>query len=99
MSEQKDKLRLELARILLDFEKIDDAFAGTIAIDKIIALFEVAHRQAIETMSICHEGELERVVREERERIIGVIENLNSIGYPYGGNYKEAVLRTLKEEK
>ena len=40
MSEQKDKLRLELARILLDFEKIDDAFAGTIAIDKMVALIE-----------------------------------------------------------
>ncbi len=34
----------------------------------------------------------------ERERIMGVIESLNSIGHPYGGNYKEAVLKALKEE-
>ncbi len=38
-------------------------------------------------------------VEQERERIVEVIENLNSIGYPYGGNYKEAVLKTLKEGK
>ena len=34
---------------------------------------------------------------EERARLISVIENLNSIGYAYGAEYKTALLQILKE--
>lgn len=37
--------------------------------------------------------------REEKERIIEVIESYNSIGYPYGADYKRAVLQALREGK
>jgi len=36
--------------------------------------------------------------KAERERVIAVINDLNSIGYPYGGNYKEAILQALRSE-
>ena len=36
--------------------------------------------------------------KDERERIIGVIENLNSIGYAYGAEFKVAILQALKKE-
>ncbi len=37
--------------------------------------------------------------KRERERIIGVIESYNSIHYPYGADFKEAILQALKEGK
>ena len=32
----------------------------------------------------------------EREKVLGVIESLNSIGYPYGGDYKYAIQQALR---
>lgn len=37
--------------------------------------------------------------KDERERIIGIINDLNSIDYPYGGDYKAVILQALKEGK
>ncbi len=51
-------------------------------IDKILALFP----------------DEEEAKREERERILALIESYNSIDYAYGAEYKEAILQALKEE-
>ncbi|KKM24289.1 hypothetical protein LCGC14_1606610 [marine sediment metagenome] len=44
------------------------------------------------------EEDLIEAKREERERIIEVIESINSIGYAYGADYKVAILQALKEK-
>lgn len=36
--------------------------------------------------------------REERKRIMGVIEGCNSIAFPYGADFKSAILQALKQE-
>ncbi len=41
---------------------------------------------------------LEAGEKQERERIIEVIIDLNSIGYAYGAEYKVAILEALKRE-
>ncbi len=57
-SPDKETVRLELARILLDFERDDSAFSGTITIDKIIALIEPLIKDARE---------------QERNRVLGIL--------------------------
>ena len=42
---------------------------------------------------------IDKAVKAERERIMKVIENINSIGYPYGADFKQAILKAMGEEK
>ena len=63
LKELKEKayndLRLKLARILLDFDKFDDGFAGTIAINKIFQAF----------IQFCEEQNIYQVVEGELPEI------------------------------
>ena len=105
MSEQ---IRRKIDSILLrDETPLDQAFDRTGEIISIIEpLIEEAHnishavgfRDEVVAEQKKLYGKLKEAKREERERIIGVINDLNSCGFPYGADYKVAVLDALKEE-
>ena len=70
-SPDKGTVRLELARILLDFERDDSAFSGTITIDKIIALLPDIDTRIAEMVSPDEAREAIKEAREQERKDIG----------------------------